>query len=228
MDNRKSRAAFYYDGFNLYHSVVDLGRSYLKWLNLRKLSESLVCNTEQVTRVVFCSAYYPGDEKKKFRHDQFMNALKLAEVDCIMGHYIHEPKDCRSCGASWQQPNEKASDINLSLSLITDAYLDVYDNAYLVTADTDQVATAQYFKRLFPNKRIITVAPPGRDLSSHLQRFTDDSVKINPDFLEYCLFDKTVIDPSGKSHGRRPREYDPPNDWVAPVNRLAKPPKSRV
>ena len=36
------RAAFYVDGFNLYHPINDLGKPYLKWLDLWALGEHLI------------------------------------------------------------------------------------------------------------------------------------------------------------------------------------------
>lgn len=228
MADPTTRAAFYYDGFNFYHSVLEIGQDHLKWLNLSKLSASLITHSESLVKVVICTAFYPGDEKKKFRHQQFINALQATGVQCVMGHYTHEPKECKNCGYKWSQPNEKASDVNLSLSLISDAQDDVFDTAYLVTADSDQVATAKFFRSRFPKKRIVTVAPPGRNLSAHLQDNTHSSLKINVDFLDYCLFDPIVMDPKGKNHGRRPREYEPPTGWVAPANRKSKAPKARA
>jgi uncharacterized LabA/DUF88 family protein len=228
VESQKIRAAVYFDGFNLYHSIQELDSPFLKWLNLWKLSECIIEENEALETVTFCTAYYPGDSQKKFRHDNYLNALRISGVRCIMGHYVGEPKLCKSCDARWTQPNEKASDINLALSVIHDGYSDVYDTAYLVSADTDQVATAKKFREMFPKKRIVTVAPPGRILSAHLKDVTDAAVKINPDFLEYALFDPTVMDPIGNNHGRRPREYAPPDGWVAPAYRKASPPLARL
>lgn len=205
------RAAFYVDGFNLYHAIADLGEQHLKWLDLWKVAETLVpSQTETVVRVVFCTAYYPGDSNKRWRHDQYLNALRLSGVSCVFGHYVREEASCRSCGDKWLRPSEKQTDINLALSLYHDGVKDVFDVAYLVTADSDQAATARFLSENMPQKRLVTVAPPGRNFSANIEKYSNGRMQLTRDVIVRCLFPQVVLDPAGKDHGRRPREYDPP------------------
>ncbi len=168
------RAALYIDGFNLYHSVNDLGESFLKWCNFWKLGESIIPRqSEELVRVVFCTAYYPGDHSKKIRHERLVRALKLVGVETVLGHFSHEDAKCRDCGSIWQKPTEKATDINLALSVYDDAVQDVMDTAYLLTADTDQAATAKLFAKRFPGKKLVSVSPragPTRSISCRTPR----------------------------------------------------------
>jgi len=46
--------------------------------------------------------------------------------------------------------------------MIADAQDDNFDDAILVTADSDQVPTVSYIKGAYPGKRIIIAFPPGR------------------------------------------------------------------
>lgn len=205
------RASFYIDGFNLYHALSDLGAPHLKWLNLRAVAETLIANrTEFVSRIVFCTAYYPGDPSKRWRHDQYLNALRLVGVSCVFGHYVHETASCRSCGATWDRPSEKQTDINLALSFYHDAMTDAFDVAYLITADSDQAATARFLAENKPDKRLISVAPPGRNFSANITRYAAGRMQLTRSVIERNLFPAVLLDPSGKAHGRRPREYDPP------------------
>lgn len=213
------RAAFYVDGFNLYHAINDLNEPFLKWLDLRKLAGLLVpTKTETVERIVYCTAFYPGDSQKRFRHEEYLRALDVTGVIAIPGHYIHEERECRACGAKWQQPTEKQTDINVAAHLLNDAWLDRYDRAYLISADSDQAATARLFRAQFPTKEFVTVAPPGRNFSSAILAHSHAKISINRDHLERCLFPPIVFE-EGKRAGRRPREYDPPAGWVAPDKR---------
>ena len=214
------RAAFYYDGFNLYHAINDLGESYLKWCNLWELAERLIPKqTEELVKVVFCTAFYPGDERKRWRHQQYLNALENVGVTTVKGHYVHEVSACSHCRKTWKQPTEKETDINVALSLIMDAQDDVFDRAYLVTADSDQAATARLFKDRFPQKQLITVAPPGRNFSVDIARYTGGNrLAITKDHLDWTVFPAIVMRGTNPS-GRRPREYDPPEWWVHPRDR---------
>lgn len=214
------RAAFYVDGFNLYHAVQDLNEPFLKWCDLWKLGKLIIPQqSEELVKVAFCTAYYPGDQQKRWRHDQFRNALEISGVECIFGHYVMEPKSCHNCGNEWQKPSEKETDINVALSLMADGWHDVFDVAYLLTADSDQAATARMFKSEFPSKRLVTVAPPGRNFSANIVKFSHGRIGLTREHLEKCLFPPIVFK-DGKA-GRRPKEYDPPKGWVAPQDRPA-------
>ncbi|WP_379063418.1 NYN domain-containing protein [Mesorhizobium sp. UC22_110] len=214
------RAALYVDGFNLYHAVKDLNEPFLKWCNLWRLGEIIIPQkSETLVRVVLCTAYYPGDPQKKWRHDQFLNALRVHGVDCILGHYIQEEWECRNCADIRQKPTEKASDLNLGLSVITDAWRDVFDRAYLLTADSDQAATARFLQETNAEKSLITVAPPGRNFSANIEKYCVGRIQITRDHLERCVMPAVVLNNNGNNHGRRPREYEPPKGWIHPDQR---------
>lgn len=223
------RGAIYIDGFNLYHAVDDLKINYLKWCNFWRLGELIARgHARSITKVVFCTAYFKGDHGKRTRHEALVKALALAGVETKLGHTTNEPMECKdpNCGHKWDQPREKATDINLALALISDAIDDVFDVAFLVTADTDQAATVSTFKQRFPEKKIINVIPPGREASKHLADLTHGKIKLTPDHFDNCVLPELVTK-DGHNSVRRPREYDPPDGWVHPDDRpKGKPPKA--
>lgn len=209
------RAALYVDGFNMYHALDDLGEAHLKWLNLKRLAEHIVPSQDTVTEVVYCTAYTPSDSNKRWRHQQYLNALELTGVRCEMGHYVHETMKCYNCTNVWEKPTEKEGDINVAIHLFNDAWLNRYDHAYLVTADSDQAATVRLFRAQFPAKKFTTVSPPGRNFSVHIAKHATGRIALSKSHVEACLFPAIVLDPNGNKHGRRPREWDPPAVPVA-------------
>lgn len=215
--NEPVRAALYIDGFNLYHAVDELNENFLKWISYWKLGEIILpSSSEALNRVVYCTAYYPGDSQKTWRHEQFINAQKANGVSVVEGHYVREPMSCNSCGREWRKPTEKEGDINVALHLIKDAFEDRFDHAYLVSADSDQAATARLFRETFPAKSLTTVAPPGRNFSAHITKYTDGRrIALNRDHIERCVMPPVVFKP-GVTSARRPREYEPPAWWVHP------------
>jgi uncharacterized LabA/DUF88 family protein len=203
----------YIDGFNLYHAVNDLGEPHLKWFDPVKLGTMIIPKqTQTLVKTVYCTAYYPGDQQKKWRHEQYINALAVVGVTTVFGHYIRVPRECESCSDTWQEPNEKETDINLALSIFNDARTDVFDVAYLVTADSDQAATAQFLREHFPKKRLVSVAPPGRNFSTHILANATGKIALTKAHIERCLF-PAIVFKEGMSAGRRPREYQPPQGW---------------
>lgn len=210
------RAAFYVDGFNLYHAINDLQQPFLKWVDLKKLCGILIpSKTETITKIVYCTAFYPKDPKKRWRHEQYLAALDVREVVTVKGHYVPEQRECNSCKATWKHFTEKQTDINVAANLLNDAWLDIYDKAYLISADSDQAAIARIYKQQFPAKKFVTVSPPGRNFSTHILPHADEKLAINTNHIEKSLFENIVF-AEGKRAGRRPREYDPPAGWSCP------------
>lgn len=216
---RRLRGGFYVDGFNLYHAVNDLGRPYLKWLNLRRLAEHVARgHAHDITRVVFCSAFFPGDFAKRKRHESYNAALSAVGVDIVMGHTTKEPAKCLTCGARWDQPREKETDINLALPIYGDALSGAVDVVFLVTADTDQAGTLRFLRRSCPTVKIVVVTPPGREKSKHLRDLSDPNLSLTEDMIDRCLFPALVPPASGRLVVRPP-DYAPPPGWVHPDDR---------
>ena len=63
----------YIDGFNLYHSIDELGRPELKWLNLWSLAESLIRKNEELVEVNYFSAYTPGRIANHLLEDSYFD-----------------------------------------------------------------------------------------------------------------------------------------------------------
>lgn len=120
----------------------------------------------------------------------------------------------------WEIPREKATDINLALAAYEDAADDIFDTAFIVTADTDQAATFAFIKRRFPAKRLFVVTPPGRALSKHLLALADGKVQISERMLDDCVIPETIGEGVATVH--RPHEYDPPAGWMHPDDRPKK------
>jgi hypothetical protein len=210
----RKRAAFYYDGFNLYHAVDAYKRPYLKWLNLKALGRAIAPKTEVVKRVVWCSAVSPANRSKLQRHEDYRKALEGQGVICRMGHFIHSMDNCNSCGHKWQISVEKQGDVNLALSIAADAEDDLFDVCYLVTADGDHAATARYLKERFPKKKLVLVTPPGRYHNRQIERMADACIEIQTHHLEASLlpemakYKQRFLGYSEKV--TRPEVYDPP------------------
>jgi hypothetical protein len=202
------RAAFYVDGFNVYHSLDDLQRPHYKWLDWWALGELLIpSKSETLVRVAMCTALKTSSPEKLTRHRTYLKALEARGVECLRGHFINEKRNCNRCSAEWQAPVEKQGDVNLAISLIADAHKDVFDHAYLVTADSDQAATARMLKADFPDKKLTTVVITGRSHSKEIVASADATMTINTGHIERCLLPKLL---PGAEAILRPTAYDPP------------------
>lgn len=209
------RAAFYIDGFNLYHPIKEMGKPYLKWLNLWRLGE-IICEPHgaKLEKVVLCTAVPKHLPEVRDRHNTFNAAQRAHGVEIVLGHHVHD-------GEKW---NEKQSDINVALHLILDAVDDKYDLAMLLSADSDQAATAKIFRDRFPHKKLLGVAPPNKAVPTKVQPHCFKHFSLSIATLERCVMPEAV---SGlKGFIQRPEQYAPPVEWMHPDDRpKGKPPK---
>jgi hypothetical protein len=184
---------------------------FLKWCDLRRLSE-LLCTPLglRLTKVVFCTALPLHNQGSLGRHRTFNNAQIARGVQVHEGHYIFNEEIGRH--------SEKQSDINVALSLILDGVDDVYDCAFLVSADSDQAATARVFKERFPHKKLALVAPPSRKPPEKARPYADFAFSITKEQIERALLPAFVPTRDGR-YIRRPAEDDPPEWWLPPDER---------
>ncbi|ANP46258.1 NYN domain-containing protein [Candidatus Viadribacter manganicus] len=211
------RAAFYVDGFNVYHALKRLEQPHLKWLDWHALGTLLIpSRSETLEKVVICTAITTTNPGKQDRHRRYITALESKGVVCLRGHFADEERKCPDCSYTWEKPVEKQGDVNLALSVIDDAHRDNFDHCYLVTADGDQVATAKLLKQRFPAKRLTTLVITGHRHNHAILHVADAKITISENHLERCVFPKLV---PGTPAVIRPSEYDPPADWVHPSQR---------
>jgi hypothetical protein len=203
-------AAFYVDAFNLYYGINELGKPHLKWLNLFSLCTSLIPQeSETLIRIVYCTAYKKHDFGKLARHQKYVKALQATGIECVFGHPIVEPMHCNSCSHAWDIEREKETDVNIALRLVLDGIDNVYHHAYLVTADSDQAATAAAIKKRCPHLKLTAVAPPNRNFSTHILKYTNRKIALTEEMISRHLFPQYIFK-GGQFVVARPQEYDPP------------------
>jgi hypothetical protein len=215
----RRRCAVYFDGFNFFHALEAFGKAsnpatrenHLKWLNLWKLSEKVIRPPrDQLVKVVWCSAPYTKNPAKLTRHRAYKKALEAVGVTPVLGKFVPEPICHPETGALvFTKQTEKTSDVSLALHLMCDAIDDVYDAAYLVTADTDQAVTAEMFKKRFAgtNKEIWAVAPLGHRHQQDIIQHCHGDTSVTEEMVRASLFPATVIDKGGQWVVDRPLQY---------------------
>ena len=206
------------DGFNLYYPIkehaAETGHDHLKWLNLVSLGARIAsARAEDLAGVTYCTAYRDGDPDGRNRHRLYNSALRHVGVEILLGHYMKEPaRACSACGHSEEKQSEKQTDINVALALFRGAMNDEFDTAYLLSADSDQAATASHFKQQFPDKNLVSVAPPNRKHSRKVLEHADAKFTATIELVSASRFPSVILR-QGQNPIRCPREYDlPPRD----------------
>lgn len=210
-----SRVSAFIDGFNLYHSLVDLGpeNNHLKWLDLWALSGRYSSMQGQVlTKVLYFSAYATWLPSKYYKHRTYVKALKTQRVEFIQGRFKEKERSCLACKRTWIGHEEKETDVNIALHLLDEAYRDNFDHALLFSADSDLAPAVRLLRKRFPKKKVFIITPPlykhSKELITAVGGF-NFSRKIEVSHLRKCLLPETLSDKDG-TEIQRPSGYSPP------------------
>jgi uncharacterized LabA/DUF88 family protein len=204
------RAAFYIDGFNLYHAIDRLNRPHLKWVSLWHLAALVIPQrTQLLSSVVYFSAYSTHVPERMARHRAYVAALEANGVETVMGRFKLRPMRCHKCQHRWEKPEEKETDVNIAIRLVQDAYEDEFDIAYVVSGDSDLAPALRLVVGRFEGKQLISVSPPGRPHSQELLAATRGrKLKLRAEQLEHCLLPDKVFDSQRRLIATRPSAYD--------------------
>jgi hypothetical protein len=74
---------------------------------------------------------------------------------------------CKSCKATYRAREEKESDVNIATHLVSDAYEDLFDQAFLVTNDSDLVGPLRFLRARFPKKKVKIIVPLFADIAKN-------------------------------------------------------------
>ncbi|SEK08296.1 6-hydroxy-3-succinoylpyridine 3-monooxygenase HspA [Marinovum algicola] len=206
----------YVDGFNVYHAIDDANRavrgarSHLKWLNLFSLLQEFTDPAvHSIDAVKFFTAYPTWNKEKTERHKNYTRALECAGVTIIEGQFKPKTCFCKNCRTNYKAREEKESDVNIAMHLINDAHLDRFDQAFLVTNDSDLLGPVRLLRNTFDDKQIKVIAPPFRRHSKELWAAADKRGQILEEHMERNLLPETANDGSGRVLFRRPDDYRP-------------------
>ncbi|KAA6205371.1 MAG: NYN domain-containing protein [Candidatus Tokpelaia sp.] len=207
------RVCFYIDGFNLYHKIAELPNKAtpdksLRWLDLSALAKKLRFRSdEQIEKVYYFSAFADWLPASRQRHKAYVKALEYSGVRVILGKFKEKGASCPRCHHNWKKHEEKESDVNLALQVVQDAYEDIYDRAYIVSADSDMIPAMRMVKAKFPQKEICAVFPPNSGGTKNLKQVADSNKKITPLQIYSCLFPSVLCDQAGRIVACCPQEW---------------------
>jgi len=167
------RTIAYIDGFNLHFGLKSKGWRKYYWLNIHLLIQNLLKQTQLLIQTKYFTSLISSPRRnpdKGKRQLTYLEALQTqSSFEIIYGHYLIKPQNCNRCQARWTSHEEKMTDVNIAVELLSDAFQDKFDTALLISADSDLSSPIERVSTLFPRKRIVIAFPPGRE-SAHLKK----------------------------------------------------------
>lgn len=213
---KKQRVSFFIDGFNLYHSINDTGKDYLKWLNLKLLCKNFIdLNNQEISTIYYFSAYADWLNKSVSRHKVYIDALNTTNIKVVLGKFKEKTIKCKKCNEYFQTHEEKETDVNIAIHILRDALNDGYDKAIILSADSDFAPAIRMARQICPQKQFSILTPIGRRHGRELIQAAGKSKnKKHPSIklihLERALFPQEIITEHKKIV--RPEKYIPPLD----------------
>lgn len=137
----------YIDGFNLYYRALRRFPQY-KWLDLAKLCQTLLPNHE-IRRIRYFTAIVdqrPDDPQQQYRQVVYLRALQtIPNLRIHFGRFKTHNVWRRRAHAAADLDNpvlvtnteEKGTDVNLATYLLTDGYEGEYEQAVVISNDSD-------------------------------------------------------------------------------------------
>ena len=210
------RVVTFIDGFNLYHVIVNLKTPHLKWLDLWALSDAFVFRRSQrFEDVYYFSAYATWMPDAYKRHRTYMKALRATGVTVVLGKFKEKDRKCPECGHRWKGHEEKETDVNIAVAMLSRGIESEYDRALLISQDSDLAPAVRIVERQF-SKPVKVITPPNRRHSAELTDASSEKAKIKIGHLVRCQLDDIVYDAGGNLVARRPVEYEQPKPRSSP------------
>lgn len=172
------RTFVYVDGFNLYYGA--LKRTRFKWLDIEKLC-SLILKQTPIAKIKYFTARVtarPNDPDQSVRQEIYFRALSTnPKVEIHFGHFLTHAVRMPLCDVSGAptgryaevlKTEEKGSDVNLASHLLLDAHLANFDQAIIISNDSDLLTPIRFVRRTF--RKRVGVLNPHQRASQVLQR----------------------------------------------------------
>ncbi len=207
----------YVDGFNLYYRALKDQRaadgSAFKWLDLSKLAANLLPDPKYtINHIRYFTAHVkglPSDPQAPVRQQIYLRALRtLPNVSIHLGYFSSTKKMARlvtplpdgTKRLLVHKTEEKGSDVNLATMLLCDGFNGDFDEAAVITNDSDLVEPIRVVRDQL-RKPIVTLDPCGeRGHSKELKGASTFYKPVRAGALANSQFPPTLTDAKGAFH----------------------------
>lgn len=194
-----TRVVAYVDGFNLYFGLKQARFKRYYWLDVAALARSLLRPGQRLLATHYFSARIRDNGRNtsdQKRQNDYLEALVVQGVRCQFGHYLEKHRECRACHTTWQDYEEKMTDVNIAIQLMTDAFDDAFDVALVISGDSDLTTPIRRVRERFPTKRVIVAFPPQRH-SKSLKQHANGHLAISENKLRASQLPDPLAKPDG-------------------------------
>jgi len=188
MNELQRRTIVYIDGYNWYHAIFKYHPEW-KWLNIQKFFEALrpreeVIAVNMFSALVGCDGI-PGDGRE--RQVRYFEALKtLPKVRIILGFFQGREVRCKaSCKEIYVVPEEKKTDVNIVVEMLSDAIAGNCESMCVVTGDSDIQPAVEWITKNRPTIGITVYVPalPVQQATRRTDYYRTKNLPVTCEFL---------------------------------------------
>jgi uncharacterized LabA/DUF88 family protein len=199
-----NRVVFLIDGFNIYHSVLDIQNDTgycAKWLDLTALCKSYVYQFGRDARIEaiyyfsaipeYLNSTNPGKIK---RHKRYITCLKSKGIVVELGRFKEKKVFCDNCKKVILKHEEKETDVTIAIKVFEVFLKNECETVVIVSGDTDLAPAIRKCKILFPTRKVIFCFPYNR---KNMELFTlaPGSFSINRgQYIKYQLPNPVILE----------------------------------
>jgi uncharacterized LabA/DUF88 family protein len=195
------RTNLYVDGFNLYYGATK-GTAY-KWLDIATLGSRILGKSGSVNRVRYFTAMVDGarDPDGPMRQQTYIRALQtVPNLTVHLGFFLTKQRPALNANPPPQyvqiiKTEEKGSDVNLASYMLLDAFQKDYDQAVVISNDSDLTEPISIVQSEFGLP--VWVVNPHKRPAAELLRVATFYRKIRPGTLAKSQFPATLTDARG-------------------------------
>ncbi len=195
------KANIYVDGFNLYYGA--LRNTPYRWLDIEKLCHIMLPHDDINQIKYFTALVTPrqADPNQLTRQKTYLRALQtIPNLEIIYGHFsrnyvtmtLAPPKKGY---VRVIKTEEKGSDVNLAMHLLSDGYKNAYDVGVIISNDSDLLSPIKFVKTELD--KTIGVLNPQKHPSRMLSKNANFIKNIRKGVLSNSLFPTTLTDSRG-------------------------------
>jgi len=128
-----------------------------------------------------------------------------------MAHFKTKWRTCYACNRTWEDHEEKETDVRLALKVLEDCVDGAVDRVILISGDSDLVPVVATIRRKFPRIRTFIACPPQRYAGARdLRQAAHASIMITKGRISKHRLSEKVSDSNGNVVATRPARYAPP------------------
>lgn len=195
------KTVVYVDGFNLYYGALK-GTPY-RWLDLAKLYNVMLPRDDIHQIKYFTALVTPRSTNpdQATRQQTYLRALQtIPNLKIIYGHFLsHEIMmplaPPRTGYVKVVKTEEKGSDVNIAVQLVSDGFRNVYDAAVIVSNDSDLLPPIQFVKEELG--KLVGILNPQKHPSVVLSATAHFVKNIRAGVLANSQFPTTLTDAKG-------------------------------